>query len=227
MKRCSADSSLRHGLLYNVARRGGESSERNAVTRAITAQSRDRRADERARCTATVASGEDETSMNSRATRHCKRCGLPLASVCPARARPKKVSIMWMKRSPGVASTRTRASRSLAFHQFVRLDGGCLSLAENTHRSAPCDSQLTDKNGEAFDHPGMAVFAHDARSGTRDQFGDRAVLGVLVGKLGNRGALPRHGILPDFSDLDRCSVPRLVWVRMRHRNNLSAHYSSG
>jgi hypothetical protein len=52
----------------------------------------------------------------------------------------------------------------------------------------------------------VGVFAHDTPSDTREQFGDRAALGVLVGKLKNRGALPRDGVFPDLADLDRCTV---------------------
>ena len=37
---------------------------------------------------------------------------------------------------------------------------------------------------------GMAVFADDPRSDTREQFGNHAALGVLVGKINNRAALP-------------------------------------
>jgi hypothetical protein len=40
----------------------------------------------------------------------------------------------------------------------------------------------------------MAVFADDLRSDKHEQFGDRAALEVLVGKLKNRGALPRDGV---------------------------------
>jgi hypothetical protein len=60
------------------------------------------------------------------------------------------------------------------------------------------------------------VFAHDTPSDTREQFGDRAALGVLVGKLKNRGALPRDGVFPALADLDRCTVRQYVRVRMRH-----------
>jgi hypothetical protein len=58
----------------------------------------------------------------------------------------------------------------------------------------------------------MAVFAGDPRSHTRDKFGDRATLGVLVRKLDNRDVFPRDGIFPDLSNLDRCAVRRLVLV---------------
>jgi hypothetical protein len=59
------------------------------------------------------------------------------------------------------------------------------------------------------------VFAHDTPSDTREQFGDRAALGVLVGKLKNRGA-QRDGVFPALADLDRCTVRQYVRVRMRH-----------
>ena len=66
---------------------------------------------------------------------------------------------------------------------YVRLDSDGLSLAKNARLSAAFHGQFTFKNGEAFDYPGMAVFADDSRSDTREQFGDRAALRVLVGKL--------------------------------------------
>jgi hypothetical protein len=64
---------------------------------------------------------------------------------------------------------------------YIRLDGGGLSLAKNARLSAALDGQFTFKNGEAFHYPGMAVFAGDTRSDTRQQFGDRAALGVWWG----------------------------------------------
>ena len=76
---------------------------------------------------------------------------------------------------------------------YIRLDGGGLSLAKNARPSAVLHGQFTFKNGETFDYPGMAVFADDPRSDTREQFGNRTALGVLVGKLKNRGALPVMG----------------------------------
>ena len=62
----------------------------------------------------------------------------------------------------------------------------------------------------------MAVFADDPRPDTREQLGDHAAVGVLVGKLEYRRALPRHGVFPDLADLYRCAVWRGVRVRMRH-----------
>ena len=50
----------------------------------------------------------------------------------------------------------------------VRLDGGGLSLAQNARLSATLNGQLTINNGEAFDNPGMAVFAGDSGSDARD-----------------------------------------------------------
>jgi hypothetical protein len=63
----------------------------------------------------------------------------------------------------------------------IRRDSGGLSLTKNTHLSGNLHAQFTVKNGEAFDYSGMAVFADDPRSDKREQFGDRAALGVLVG----------------------------------------------
>ena len=51
----------------------------------------------------------------------------------------------------------------------------------------------------------VGVFAHDTPSDTRDQFGDRAALRVLVGKLKNRGALPRDGF----------SQTSPIWIAVR------------
>src|SRR5271170_4486588 len=69
---------------------------------------------------------------------------------------------------------------------YVGLDGGGLPLAKNARIVAALRGQFTFKDGEALDYPGMAVFADDPRSGPREQFGDHAALGVLVGKLEKR-----------------------------------------
>jgi hypothetical protein len=97
----------------------------------------------------------------------------------------------------------------------------CLSLPKRARLFAALHGQFTFKNGETLDQRGMAMFADDPCPDTCKQFGDHAVLGILVGKLKKRDVLPRHGIFPDLADLDRRAVRRRVRVRMRHENNAS------
>src|SRR5262245_36765963 len=101
---------------------------------------------------------------------------------------------------------------------YIGLNGDSLSLAKDARLSAPLHGQLTFKNCESLDDPGMAVFADDAGSDTREKLRDRATLGVLIGKFNNRGALPCNRVFPNLADLDRRTVQRLVRVRMRHEN---------
>src|SRR5262245_9652444 len=108
---------------------------------------------------------------------------------------------------------------------YIRFDSGALPLANNARLSGALDRQFTFKNGEAFDYPGMAMFADDFCSNTREQFGDRATLGVPVRKLKDLSALPSDGVFPDLADLDRCAVRRTVRVRMRHKNNITSGYT--
>src|SRR5215216_1807028 len=64
-------------------------------------------------------------------------------------------------------------------------DSSGLALAKNARLSAMLHGQFTFENSEAFDQSGVAVFTDDPRSDKSQQFGDRAMLGVLVGKLKN------------------------------------------
>ncbi len=64
------------------------------------------------------------------------------------------------------------------------------------------------------------MFTNHPRSGTSEEFGDHAVIRVVVRKLKNRGLLPRHGIFPGLADLDRCAVRWRVRVRMGHDGRL-------
>jgi hypothetical protein len=89
---------------------------------------------------------------------------LPLALVWPRRARPHRISILWAKRSPGVASTRTRASRSLAFHQSCHPPGSTTAVSPSRRilvSPSRLDGQLTLKDGEALDHRRVAVLANN------------------------------------------------------------------
>ena len=72
--------------------------------------------------------------------------------------------------------------------------------------------QLALEHGEALDESGMAVLANNPRSDERGELGSRAALGVLVGKLEDRGALAGDGVLPDLTDLDRRAIRRAVRV---------------
>jgi hypothetical protein len=67
----------------------------------------------------------------------------------------------------------------------------------------------------------VAVLAHNARASVRGQLGGRATLGILEGKLEDRGALTGDGVLPDLADLERCEVWRTVRVGMRHMETLT------
>src|SRR5262249_1961865 len=93
------------------------------------------------------------------------------------------------------------------------------SLAKRARPSAALHGQFAFEHGETLDQRRMAVFADHPRPGTRKQLSDYAALGVLVGKLDNRGALSRHGVLPDLADFDRGAVRRRVRVGMRHLHN--------
>src|SRR5262249_60538022 len=64
---------------------------------------------------------------------------------------------------------------------YIRVDGGGLSLAKNARLAASLHGQLTLKNGEALDNPGMAMFADDLRADARDQLGHGAAIGRLGG----------------------------------------------
>src|SRR5262249_25093596 len=97
---------------------------------------------------------------------------------------------------------------------YIRVDGGGLSLAKNARLAASLHGQLTLKNGEALDNPGMAMFADDLRADARDQLGHCAAIGVLVGKLKNGGALASDGVLPNFADFDRPKIRYSAGVRM-------------
>ena len=96
----------------------------------------------------------------------------------------------------------------------IRFDGSGLALAKYARPAAPLHGQLTLKNGEALDNPGMAVFADDLRTYTRDKLGHCAAIGILVGKLKNGGALASDGILPHLADFDRPKIRYAVGVRM-------------
>jgi len=117
---------------------------------------------------------------------------------------------------------------------YIGLNGGSVSLAKDARLSAALHGQLTFKNCESLDDSGMAMFADDPGSGTREKLGDRATLGVLMGKFNKRGALPCNRVFPNLADLDRRTVQRLVWIRMRHENDqlavgaaLSRTYGTG
>src|SRR5262249_48930572 len=116
------------------------------------------------------------------------------------------------------AYARVSVARIPPVVPYIGLDGGGLSLAKDAGLSVPLDGQLTFENCEPLDDPGMAVFADDAGSDKREKLGDRATLGVLMGKFNNCGALPCNRVFPNLADLDRCTVQRLVRVRVRHEN---------
>ena len=83
------------------------------------------------------------TSLNSWAMRaSCSGSGMPLPFTCPSRARPNRVSIMCEKRSPGVISTRTRVSRSLAFHQSCQAPGSITAVSPS-RRMLVCPSSFS------------------------------------------------------------------------------------
>jgi hypothetical protein len=62
------------------------------------------------------------------------------------------------------AHTRVSVARIPPIVPYIRLDGGNLTLAKDARLAAVLHGQFTFKNGEAFDYPGMAVFADDPRS---------------------------------------------------------------
>src|SRR5262249_38858836 len=98
----------------------------------------------------------------------------------------------------------------------IRFDGRGLSLAQDAGLFPALHGQLAVENAEAFHDRGMAVFADDFGSDTREQLGHYPAIGVAVGKLENRGALTSDGVFPNLADLDRCEVGRRVGIGMRH-----------
>ena len=71
------------------------------------------------------------------------------------------------------------------------------------------------------------MLADDTRSNKRGELGSRAALRVLVGKFEDGGALAGDGILPNLTDLDRCTVWRAVRVGVRHDRFLNRYFVSG
>ena len=54
----------------------------------------------------------------------------------------------------------------------------------------------------------------NARPDERGQLGGRAALGILEGKLEDRGTLTGDGVLPDLADLYRSTI----WLAVRGRD---------
>ena len=66
----------------------------------------------------------------------------------------------------------------------------------------------------------MAVLADNTRAGGRRQLGRRAALGVRVGKLEDRRALPSNRVLENLADPNRVEVRRTVRIGVRHADNV-------
>src|SRR5205814_4346687 len=76
--------------------------------------------------------------------------------------------------------------------------------------------QLTLEGDVALDEGGVTVLADDAPADEGDQLGDGTTLRVRMGKLEDRGALARGGVLPNLANVDRCEVRWTACVGMRH-----------
>src|SRR5262245_7888126 len=74
--------------------------------------------------------------------------------------------------------------------------------------------QLTLKHGKALNENGMAVLSDDPCSDQCGQFGSRAALWVLPGKLEDLGPLAGERVLPGLTDLDWGAVLWAVRIRV-------------
>ena len=74
--------------------------------------------------------------------------------------------------------------------------------------------QFAVEHGEPFDDPGVAMFPHHPGSDERGQFGDGALIRIVLRKLENRGPFPRDRILPDLANENgsRVGGPLRVWM---------------
>jgi hypothetical protein len=127
---------------------------------------------------------------------------------------------MWAKRSPGVIFTRTRASRSLAFHQSCHAPGSTTAVSPS-RRMLVCPSRLTVSSpSRAVKRSTIAAWLCSPVTRAPTGAVSSAIVrpgGFVQGSSRSVARSRVDGILPNLADLDRREVGRSSRVGMRHQ----------
>jgi len=119
-------------------------------------------------------------------------------------------------RSDFDAHTNIAASSISPVVPDAGLDNGRFALPQNAGLPVALYGEFTFQWREAFGQNWVVMFAHDTRTGQRNQLADSAALQVLPWQFEKFGVFSCNGVLPYLSDLDWSAIGPRIWVGVRH-----------